>query len=80
MENNYKSPTKKLIKFFEKSRDQWKAKAIKAKNRIKLCNNRIKFLETSKASLKSELAKLKLELNKARITDIKNDLEFKKKK
>jgi hypothetical protein len=80
MEDNYKSPTKKLIKFFGKSRDQWKAKAIEAKTKIKLCNNRIKFLETSKASLKAEVEKLKLELKKARITNIQNDLDIKKKK
>jgi hypothetical protein len=79
MEDNYKSPMKKLIKFFEKSRDQWKDKAVKAKNKIKLCKNRIKFLETSKASLKTEVIKLKSELEQAKISNFKNRIESKKK-
>lgn len=79
MENDYKSPMKKLVKFFEKSRDQWKDKAIKAKNKIKLCKNRIKFLETSKSYLKAEMIQLKAELEQARITNFKNRIESKKK-
>ena len=31
----YKSPRRKLVKFFEKSRDQWKAKSIAAKALVK---------------------------------------------
>jgi hypothetical protein len=32
-ETNYKSPRHKLTKFFEKSRDQWKEKCLKAKSK-----------------------------------------------
>ena len=41
----YKSPIKKLVRFFEKSRDQWKAKCQAAKQ--------------EKKSLKIRLAKMK---------------------
>ena len=80
IENDYKSPTHKLIKFFERSRNQWKEKAIQAKNKIKLCKNRIKFLETSKASLKIEVKNLQAELEKAKIINFKKRIEDNKKK
>jgi len=53
------SPVKKLVNFFEKSRNKWKAKAQLAKKEIKLCKNRIIFLEKSKAKIKSEVAETK---------------------
>ncbi len=31
MDNDYKSPTHKLVKFFERSRNQWKKKPWKLK-------------------------------------------------
>jgi hypothetical protein len=80
LENDYKSPTHKLVKFFERSRNQWKEKAIKAKNKLKLCKNRIKFLETSKASLKIEVKKLQAELERTKITNFKERIEDNKKK
>jgi hypothetical protein len=64
MEHIYKSPKHKLLKFFERSRDRWKEKALEAKNNVKLCKNRIKFLEMSKANLKAEVKNLKAELNR----------------
>ena len=30
----YRTPIKKLVKFFEQSRDKWKAKCLEAKQRI----------------------------------------------
>jgi hypothetical protein len=38
-----KSPRRKLVKFFEKSRNQWKAKSIDAKVVIKKLKNRIRY-------------------------------------
>lgn len=58
----YKSPLKKLVAFFEKSRDKWKAKAIEATYELKLNGNRIRFLESSKAELKQENQQLKTQL------------------
>jgi hypothetical protein len=48
----YKSPTRKLARFFEKSRNQWKAKCLAAKAIIKRLKHRIRYLEKSKADLK----------------------------
>jgi hypothetical protein len=80
MENYYKSPTHKLVKFFERSRDQWKEKAMEAKNKIKLCKNRIKFLETSKAALKAEVKSLKILLEEANLKNLQDKIEEGKKK
>jgi hypothetical protein len=41
-----------LVRFFEKSRTQWKAKCRAAKATIKVLKNRIQFLEESKARWK----------------------------
>jgi hypothetical protein len=80
MENYYKSPTHKLVKFFERSRDQWKEKAMEAKNKIKLCKNRIKFLETSKAALKAEVKSLKILLEEAHLKNLQDKIDEGKKK
>lgn len=44
----YKSPVRKLARFFEKSRDLWKAKYCAAKKTIKYLKNRVCFLEGSR--------------------------------
>ena len=49
----YKSPVRKLARFFEKSRDQWKAKCREAKATIKYLKNRVRFLEESRERWKS---------------------------
>jgi hypothetical protein len=51
-EAKYKSPRHKLTTFFEKSRDQWKEKCLKAKSKGKQLSNRVRFLENSKENLK----------------------------
>lgn len=58
----YKSPQRKLVKFFEKSRNQWKAKCLEAKKAIKQLKNRIRFLEKSKKEWKSRTKELEAEL------------------
>jgi uncharacterized protein YlxW (UPF0749 family) len=65
-ETEYKSPRRKLVTFFEKSRDQWKEKSSEAKAKVKLLNNRVRFLEKSKEKLKSEIKSLKIELTLAK--------------
>lgn len=59
---NYKSPQRKLIVFFEKSRNQWKAKCQEAKKAIKLLKNKIRFLEKNKQNWKSRVKDLEDEL------------------
>ncbi len=58
----YKSPQRKLVKFFEKSRDQWKSKCIEAKATVKRLKNRVRFLEKSKDQWKSRVKELEEEL------------------
>ncbi len=61
-DKEYKSPLRKLARFFEKSRDQWKAKCREAKEQIKLLKNRVRFLEQSRDRWKSEAKELKAEV------------------
>jgi hypothetical protein len=81
-EKSYKSPRRKLVRFFEKSRDQWKAKCLEAKATAKGLKHRIRYLEQSKAEwktkaqeLEQELARMKAQQNRAQglEEDKKND-------
>jgi Tfp pilus assembly protein FimV len=78
----YKSPRHKLIRFFEKSRNQWKAKCLNAKALVKRLQNRIRFLEKSKEQLKHRMSELEADLNTLRrLLQAKDDeLEQLKKK
>ena len=57
----YSSPPRKLLRFFLKSRDQWKAKCQRAKATVKRLENRVRFLEKSKAQWKSKAQALEKE-------------------
>jgi hypothetical protein len=61
-EKLYRSPTRKLIRFFEESRDKWKAKCVDAKYRVKLLTNKIRYLEMRKADLSNRVKALDKEL------------------
>jgi hypothetical protein len=50
----YKSPRRKLVRFFEKSRDQWKAKCLEAKATAKGLKHRIRYLEQSNVECKTK--------------------------
>lgn len=58
----YKSPRRKLVKFFEKSRDRWKAKCREAKTLVKRLKNRVRFLEHSRDRWKAKASTLEAEL------------------
>lgn len=60
----YKSPRRKLVRFFERSRDQWKAKSTDAKAMVKRLKNRIRYLEASKEKWKSKAIELEKELTR----------------
>ena len=57
----YSSSPRKLLRFFLKSRDQWKAKCQRAKTTVKRLENRVRFLEKSKAQWKSKAQALEQE-------------------
>jgi len=61
-EKIYKSPRRKLVRFFEKSRDQWKTKCLEAKATAKGLKHRIRFLEQSKEEWKTKAKELEQEL------------------
>jgi chromosome segregation ATPase len=58
----YKSPRRKLLRFFEKSRDQWKAKCLEAKATVKRLQNRVRFLEKSKDRLQHRVSDLEADV------------------
>jgi hypothetical protein len=67
----YRSPMRKLLNFFKKSRDQWKAKCQEAKHRNKLLANQTRAVEQSRDQWKllartqaEKIAELELELKK----------------
>lgn len=62
-EKVYKSPTRKLVKFFERSRNKWKEKHQDLKYKVKLMKNRIRYLENTKSHLKKRVKELEKELN-----------------
>jgi hypothetical protein len=59
-EKAYKSPRSKLVRFFEKSRDQSKAKCLEAKATAKGLKHRIRYLEQSKAEWKTKAKELEV--------------------
>ena len=58
----YTSPPRKLVKFFERSRDQWKAKSRAAKTGLKRLGTRLRRLERSKAAYEQQLVALQTQL------------------
>jgi len=61
-EKVYKSPKRKLFRFFIKSRDNWKGKCKDSKAEIKKLKNKISFLKDSKKKWKTEAKAMKIEL------------------
>jgi chromosome segregation ATPase len=58
----YKSSERKLVRFFETSRNKWKIKARESKRVLKRLKNRIRFLEFSRARWKDKAQRLEVEL------------------
>jgi chromosome segregation ATPase len=52
---SYRSPQRILVRFFEKSRDQWKAKCLDAKAALRRFKNRAKWLEQSRDHWKNRV-------------------------
>lgn len=71
----FKSPIKKLNKFFQKSRDSWKERAKKAMQEIRRYKKRILFLEESKKALQE-----KNKVLQEKYTKLEKELENSKKK
>lgn len=66
VDEGYKSPIKKLVKFFENSRDGWKTKCQEAKYKIKMLQNKVRYLEKRKSELTKRVKELEKELQQHR--------------
>ncbi|MBI3739833.1 MAG: hypothetical protein HY258_12365 [Chloroflexi bacterium] len=58
----YTSPLRILARFFEKSRNRWKAKCVAAKAKVKRLSQRVAFLEQSRERWKHRAKELETEL------------------
>lgn len=76
-DKTYKSPVRKLARFFEKSRNLWKAKYRQSKTTIKRLQNRVRFLDKRKEHWKSCVKELeaKLAQMEAQTQILKKELE-----
>ena len=68
-DKHYKSPQRKLVLFFAKSRDQWKVQGFEAKTAVKRRKNTVYFLERSKEHWKSRVKDLERELARLQAHD-----------
>ena len=74
MERTLKSPLRKLVVFFENSRDRWKAKHQEIKSRLKKEQNQVRAVEKSRASWRA-----KAEAATQRVRELQRELaEIKK--
>ena len=69
----FKSPVMKLVRFFERSRDKWKAKHHKVKQELKLMGNQVRAVEKSRAHWK-EVA----QQERQRVRELSRELEKQK--
>ena len=76
------SPQRKLVKFFERSRDRWKAKARAAKTGLKRLGTRLGRVERSNAGYQQQLAALQTQVAqwRAKHEQMVGELEALKKK
>lgn len=74
-EKTYKSPLKKLVKFFEKSRDNWKSKYLEKKTELKRAKNQINDLKHRKEDWKDRAIEAENKLKEME----RDSLEAKKK-
>ena len=74
-EMEYVSPLRKLVRFFESSRDKWKAKHQEVKKQLKLAQNQIRAVEKSRAKWRQEAESAVAEANALRteLEALKND-------
>lgn len=81
-EKIYTSPQRKLVKFFEHSRDRWKAKSQAAKTVLKRVGTRLGRVERRNAAYQEQLAALRTQATEwqAKHEETVRELEELKKK
>lgn len=65
-DRQYKSPVRKLLPFFERSRDGWKRKCKEGKVTVKRLANRVRSLEKSRDRWKEQAGRQREELRRLR--------------
>jgi hypothetical protein len=78
-QKSYKSPAKKLLKFFEKSRDNWKEKYQENKKENKQLKDKIRILKASKQKWKDEAMTLRRQLKQSPVVTESNPSDANKK-
>ena len=63
---DYRSPARKLVRFFEASRDQWKVKHHEVKKELKLAKNQIRAVEKSRAKWRRDAEEAATERDRLR--------------
>lgn len=63
-DSHYKTPLKKLAKFFENSRNKWKERAAEKQKRIEYLEQKIRDLEISREKWKNLAKSTRNELKK----------------
>ena len=71
-EKTYKSPLKKLVRFFEKSRDSWKDKYLEKKRELKRAKNQIYDLKQRKEDWKDRAIRAEGKLKEIDIGSLKS--------
>ena len=81
-EKSYTSPQRKLVKFFERSRDRWKAKSRVAKTVLKRLGTRLRRVEQRNGDYQQQLAALQTQVAEwqAKHAQTAGELEALKKK
>ncbi len=65
-DRQYKSPLRKLLRFFESSRDGWKRKCKEGKVTVKRLANRVRSLQKSRDQWKEQSGRQREELRQLR--------------
>ena len=61
--NEFRSPLRKLVRFFQQSRDNWKQKCQQAKQQCKLLSNQLRAVEKSRAQWRLRAEQSEQQLN-----------------
>jgi len=83
MDNNakrFKSPVRKLVHFFEESRNRWKSKYKQTKSNVKRLENNNRYLKKRNTQLTEKVKNLESELNQIRLGEKQLQQIVKKKK
>lgn len=81
-EKTYSSPQRKLVKFFERSRNQWKAKSQAAKTMLKRLGTQLRRVEQKKVDYQQHVRVLQRQVAEwqAKHDVVQRELEALKKK